>query len=48
MLIQKVNYIHFNPVKRGLVNEPEYWKFSSACNLDEENNEIIPLDELII
>lgn len=48
MLIQKVNYIHFNPVKRGLVNEPEYWKYSSACNLDTENSEIIPLDELII
>ncbi len=25
----KLNYIHFNPVKRGLVEAPEDWRFSS-------------------
>ncbi len=30
--LQKINYIHNNPVKRGLVAEPEYWLFSSASN----------------
>jgi REP element-mobilizing transposase RayT len=29
---QKVNYIHQNPVEAGFVNEPEYWKYSSAID----------------
>ena len=32
MLRQKLEYIHQNPVKRGYVNEPEHWRWSSACN----------------
>ena len=27
---QKIDYIHMNPVRRGLVKEPEEWKYSSA------------------
>jgi putative transposase len=27
--VQKLNYIHYNPVKRGLVNSPELWRWSS-------------------
>jgi REP element-mobilizing transposase RayT len=27
---QKVNYIHFNPVKAGIVSEPEHYIWSSA------------------
>jgi len=30
MLMQKINYIHYNPVKRGYVIKPEDWKYSSA------------------
>jgi len=30
MLIQRVNYIHSNPVRAGFVTEPEHWKYSSA------------------
>jgi putative transposase len=30
MYEQKVNYIHYNPVKRGLVSEITDWKYSSA------------------
>jgi REP element-mobilizing transposase RayT len=30
MLNQKIEYIHFNPVKRGYVAEPEHWVYSSA------------------
>ena len=26
---EKLNYIHFNPVKRGLVTRPADWKWSS-------------------
>jgi hypothetical protein len=27
---QKVNYIHLNPVRKGYVDLPEKWKWSSA------------------
>lgn len=27
---QKINYIHNNPVKAGMVARPEHWKYSSA------------------
>jgi putative transposase len=29
-LIAIIDYIHMNPVRRGLVNRPEEWKWSSA------------------
>jgi len=48
ILNQKIEYIHYNPVKRGLVNKPECWRYSSACNKDWEGNEIIQLDEFEI
>ena len=32
VLIQKVEYIHQNPVKRGYVDLPEHWRYSSARN----------------
>jgi putative transposase len=31
-LRQKLEYIHFNPVRRGYVNQPEHWRYSSAQN----------------
>jgi REP element-mobilizing transposase RayT len=31
MLVQKINYIHNNPVIAGLVSQAEYWRYSSAC-----------------
>jgi len=30
IMLQKLEYIHNNPVKRGLVAGPEHWRFSSA------------------
>ncbi len=30
MMRQKINYIHDNPVKRGYVDLPENWRYSSA------------------
>jgi putative transposase len=30
MLIQKIEYIHQNPVRRGFVDAPEHWRYSSA------------------
>ncbi len=29
---QKLDYVHFNPVKRGYVDRPEHWRYSSARN----------------
>ena len=28
---QKINYIHMNPVRKGLVRLPEDWRFSSSA-----------------
>jgi putative transposase len=30
MMEQKLDYVHNNPVKRGLVAAPEHWRYSSA------------------
>jgi putative transposase len=30
MMLQKLEYLHNNPVKRGLVASPEHWRYSSA------------------
>ncbi len=32
MMQQKITYIHDNPVKRGYVDLPEHWRYSSAKN----------------
>ena len=38
MMKQKIEYVHYNPVKAGFVEIPEHWKHSSARNyLGDEN-----------
>ena len=37
----KFDYIHYNPVKAGLVEKPEDWKFSSYRNYIYDDNSII-------
>jgi putative transposase len=32
MMLQKLEYIHQNPVKRGYVDDPLHWRYSSARN----------------
>ena len=32
MMVQKIEYIHYNPVRRGYVEEPRHWRYSSASN----------------
>jgi putative transposase len=32
MMWQKLEYIHNNPVKRGYVDDPAHWRYSSARN----------------
>jgi len=34
-MIQKINYIHQNPVKRGYVDEAKYWRYSSARDYED-------------
>jgi len=42
-LIQKINYIHANPVRRQYVRKPEDWLWSSA-NPDNE----IAIEQLVL
>jgi len=42
MAIQKIKYIHTNPVKRGYVDQPEDWRYSSARNYLGEDG-LIPI-----
>jgi REP element-mobilizing transposase RayT len=44
MLRQKIHYIHENPVRRGWVEAPEYWRYSSARNYILEDHSVIELD----
>jgi putative transposase len=32
MMRQKLEYMHYNPVKRGYVDDPTHWRYSSARN----------------
>lgn len=42
MMIQKIDYIHNNPVKRGFVDRPEAWRYSSIRNYLGQNG-LIPV-----
>ncbi|MCK5148352.1 transposase [bacterium] len=43
-LNEKMNYIHYNPVRKGYVLNPEDWKYSSARYWLNGHDEIIQLD----
>lgn len=47
MLKQKIEYIHNNPVRRGLVENPEYWKYSSASDYILEKEGPIKVERII-
>ena len=44
--LQKLNYIHNNPVRKGFVDRPEHWTFSSARNYILGDHSIIKIDVL--
>ncbi len=46
MLLQKINYIHQNPVRKGYVDKPEHWRYSSARNFILDDQSVIELDFL--
>ncbi len=45
-ILQKLNYIHENPVRKGYVDRPEYWTYSSARNYILNDQSIIQLQLL--
>ena len=45
-LLQKVEYIHYNPVKRGYVSLPEHWNYSSARNIIINEGGFLNLEKL--
>jgi putative transposase len=40
MMQQKIEYIHHNPVKRGYVDLPEHWRYSSCRNYLASGGEV--------
>ena len=45
-LFQKIEYIHNNPVRKGYVEKPEYWVYSSARNYIINDDSIIEIQKL--
>ncbi len=45
-LLSTIDYIHLNPVRRGLVERPEDWQWSSAAWYLREARVPIPLDQI--
>jgi REP-associated tyrosine transposase len=43
--VEKLRYIHRNPVKRGLVLEPQQWPWSSFCDYAEGRHGPVLVDE---
>ncbi|USE37433.1 transposase [Endozoicomonas sp. SCSIO W0465] len=41
MMVQKIDYIHQNPVKRGYVDLPVHWRYSSARNYAGQRNGLL-------
>lgn len=46
MLRQKRVYIHNNPVRRGYVDVPEHWRYSSARNYELGDHTVLEIDPL--
>lgn len=40
---QKIEYVHFNPVKAGFVELARHWKYSSARNYFGDDTAMIPV-----
>ncbi len=44
---QRLNYLHENPVRAGIVWEPHHYKYSSATDYYENKPGIIPVTQLL-
>lgn len=47
-LAQMIEYIHANPVRRGLVAEPSDWRWSSARWYDGQRDVPLPMDDNLV
>jgi putative transposase len=45
VLRQKIEYVHANPVRRGYVDQPQYWRYSSASDYTGQTG-LIPIEEI--
>jgi len=45
MMLQKLDYLHNNPIQRGWVVAPEHWRFSSAHAWLGEGEPLLPCDD---
>jgi putative transposase len=43
MLTQKMDYIHYNPVRRGYVEDPSYWRYSSYVDYHDGRG-LLPIE----
>jgi hypothetical protein len=41
---EKLEYLHNNPVRKGFVEEPEQWRYSSARNYLLDDHSIITVE----
>ncbi|MFC5284078.1 hypothetical protein [Pedobacter alpinus] len=46
MMEQKINYIHENPVRAGIVNEPQHYKYSSAFDYFEDETGLLAIQRI--
>ena len=46
--MQKIEYIHNNPVRRGYVTRPEYWQYSSARTLLLGEEGVVEVDRVAV
>jgi REP element-mobilizing transposase RayT len=46
--IQKMEYLHHNPVRKGFVEKPEHWKYSSARNWLLDDDSIMTIDRNVL
>lgn len=44
--MDKIDYIYYNPIRRGLVSVPEHWLYSSVRNYILADHTILQLNEL--
>jgi putative transposase len=44
--LEKLNYIHENPVQKGFVDRPSQWQYSSARNYEMDDDSIIVVERL--
>ncbi|MBU1172959.1 MAG: transposase [Proteobacteria bacterium] len=47
MMSGKIDYVHYNPVKRGYVDRPEHWRYSSARDYAGDLG-LVPIEKLVL